>query len=144
MRTIRFWRLISLAISPFLVSAVQARAQAPRGPYYHRTTTPGVATARVGSHATRGVGVAAPSRVDGVMDRLRPYAAADAWALAGVGTAPLGNTYSSRPRAVSPPARPSPPAARNYFPTARVGQGPNRNIRDHCSPSRGGMIVGLR
>jgi len=141
MKAIRFGRLVSLAVSPFLVSAVQA--QAPRGPYYQRVTTPGFAAprgaARAVSPTPRPI---APALAGGTtMDRLRPYTAGAGARAEG---APLGNVYSSRPRAVSRVARPSPPPARNYFPTARVGQGPNRNVRDHCLPSRGGLIVGPR
>lgn len=146
MRTIRSQRLAALAILPFLVST--ARAQAPRGPYYQRTTTPGFVAPRGAarsfspSSTPRGT---LPRLANGTMDRLQPYTETSARAGARAGAAPLGNAYSNHPRVAPPRTLPAPPpAARNYFPTARFGQGPNRNVRDHCTPSRGGLIVGFR
>lgn len=156
MKTHRFWRLALFAIAPVLIATTQAQAQTPRGPYYHRTTTPGFA-------APRGVardapppppaGTLSPLENGALGDRLRPYTATSARAGAGAVAPGLGNSYSSRARVAPPSARPATrsPASRNYFPTARVGQGPNRNVEgvgrsgvDRCAPSRGGMLMGLR
>jgi hypothetical protein len=41
---------------------------------------------------------------------------------------------------VSTPERPAPPVSRNYYPTLRSGQGPNRNMNVHCVPGRQAML----
>ena len=150
MRINLFRRLVLLAIGPFLVSSAGVQAQTLRGPYYHRTTTPGfVAPRGAVSPTSREV---APERGGGTMDLLRPYTATSSRAGVGAEGEALGNSYSSHPRVAPPITRPpAPVSAHNYYPTARIGQGPNRNVAGfgrggggHCTPSRGGMIFGLR
>jgi hypothetical protein len=113
----------------------ESRAQsARRGPYYGRTTT---TRGRAGMALERGIGssLEQTSATPSQGDPLRPYSSKP------VGTS---SSYSSEPRP-TPSPRPLPrPVARNFFPTARIGQSVNSNMtpagRRHCTPSRAGSL----
>jgi hypothetical protein len=110
--------------------SVEARAQAParRGPYYDRTMT---TRGRSGLALERGIGSVEGTSA-ATLDPLSPYTSRPSGA---------AGRYSSEPLPRQPsPARPQQrPVARNYYPTARIGQSRNLNVgagRRHCTPSR--------
>jgi hypothetical protein len=114
--------------------SVEARAQAParRGPYYGRTMT---TRGRSGLALERGIG-AVEGTSAATPDPLGPYTSRPSGA---------AGRYSSEPPPPQPaPTRPQPrPIARNYYPTARIGQSANLNVgagRRHCTPSRAGFL----
>ncbi len=132
----RITHAICLVFFAALIGPIaNVRAQSQRGPYYNRTTT-----IRGGDDRAAVSGSETPSAATRFgIDPLRPYTN-------GTPTASSGNRHSSQPReprAVAMP-RPEPPLARNYYPTARFGQSPNRNVRSHCTPSRGGAFATRR
>jgi len=120
-----------VVLAAYFGPAVDARAQSVRrGPYYGRTTT---THGRAGMAVGRGVGsleqTTAVSTAN--LDPLRPY------------SSHASGGYTSEPP-VAPAPRPQPrPVARNFYPTARIGQSMNRNTgggRPHCTPSRAGSL----
>jgi len=123
-----------VAFAALLSVSVEARAQAParRGPYYSRTAT---TRGRSGLSLERGIGsvegtsAAAP-------DPLSPYTARPS----GASGRYSSESFPPPPAPTRPPQR---PVARNYYPTARIGQGANLNVaagRRHCTPSRAGFL----
>ncbi|MDR3620740.1 MAG: hypothetical protein P4L85_15415 [Paludisphaera borealis] len=128
------YALSLVVLAALFGSSAEARAQAARrGPYYSRTAT------------TRGHAGMAPERGAGSLETTAAVSAANYDPLRPYSSHPsdASTRYSSEPQVAPTPRPQQRPIARNYYPTARIGQSANLNVgagRRHCTPSRAGSL----